>query len=287
MHFDPYESKQDKKKRIVSDLLILLVIVMFLWGLYHVFFQTRNQLRLFEFPSCTAAEDASGDNAAFAALCEDAAKLKDATLDGDFRQKYPVPAAMLNMEAPFDPEVPYFRIDGDRFVLAQTVLSEQADERILEIMTSKVQTEFADGSGRLTFSDFKTVSLAYHARTGVLRTLPYSDQTFHLNLFSLSPLLKGSDVLCTGYTAVLTGEDLDPAKAGQLIYDPVRATYGDVATKKDPDRLTLSVTPVGQKNQETFNISTAGGTFLRYESITFTFEYQGEAPAFSLLANRG
>lgn len=288
MHFDPYESKKNRRKRILSDVLILLMIVMFLWGLYSVLFGARRQIRRYEFASCSAVEDTEGGNAAFAALCRNAATLpSDATLDKAFAEQYPIPAAMLKMETPYDAKTPYFRIDSERFVLAQTVLSEQTDERLLEIMTAAVKSDFSDGAGQLTLSDFEIVCLAYNARTGVLRNTAYSNNTFHLDLFGLSPLVKGSDVVCTGYTATLQGESLDSDKAKQLIYDPVRATYGDASVEKSQDGLTVSVTPAGKKDQEVFNISVANDTFLCYDSIAFSYTYQGDAPSLALIANRG
>ena len=265
MHFDPYESKRNRRRRILSDVLILLVALAFLWGIYHVFFQTRYQLRPYTFTDATAVADADGGNAAFAALIDNVAALEEeATLSGSFGEAYPLPAAMLGMKAPYDADAPYFRFDGAHLVLAQTVISEQENERLLEILAVDVTTD----ETRLTLSNFRACAIAYNARTDALTYQPYDPDTFHLTLEGLTLSASGVDALKGA--AIRVKSDTLTARADDLLFDETakitlpaksvqgrRLEFGGAAVKKGRASLTLN---------------TNGHTFAQYAAVEIEFK---------------
>lgn len=280
MHFDPYESKKNRNKRILSDVLIVLVVIGFLWGLYHVIF-ARTKINPFTFGDVTAVEDTDGGNESLAAFMEYAYDLYDeATLTDALREKYPLPAALLDMERPYDMDTPYFRYDGKRLVLAQTVLSETVDERILEIMAADVAVSESGEQRLLTLSNFRACGVACNAKTGALAYRPFDAETFHVKLMKLTLSATGASDLAD-VTLRIRGGSV-PIGAEQLVYDENAAAYLPVKSNQDR-RIVLD----GAENCEKgLTLQVGNGAFVQFASVAFRFEPGEEEPRFAFTANK-
>ena len=281
MHFDPYESKKNRRKRILSDVLIVLVAVAFLWGMYHVIF-ARTKINPFTFGDATAVEDTDGGNKSLTAFMEYAYDLYDnAALTDALREKYPLPTAMLDMGEPYDLDKPYFRYDGKRLVLAQTVLSETVNERILEIMAVDVAQSGSNGQRLLTLSNFRACGIAYNAKTGVLTYKPYDVDAFHMKWEKLTLSATGATDL-QDVTLRIRGGNV-PMGAEQLVYDDDAAAYLPVQSNQNR-RIVLGGTRATD-DKFSLTLKVGNGAFVQYASIEFRFESKEELK-FDFIANK-
>lgn len=279
MHFDPYESNKNRRKRILSDVLIVLVAIGFLWGLYHAIF-TKTKINPFTFSNAAAVEDAEGGNEAFAAFMEYAYDMDEkATFTETIRADYPLPAALLDMNDPYDLDTPYFRTDGKTLVLAQTVLSETVDERILEIMAVDVSESGSSGQRLLTLSNFRACGIAYNAKTGALTYKPYDVDTFHMKWETLTLLTTGSSL--QSVTLRMRGGSV-PVGAKELVYNEQAGEYLPVKTNQDRRIVLDGATPC----EKGLTLQVGNGTFVQFSSVEFCFEQTDPATPFTFTANR-
>ena len=43
MHYDPYESRRSKKSRLISNILLIIIGLLFIWGIYNLVFHQTDQ----------------------------------------------------------------------------------------------------------------------------------------------------------------------------------------------------------------------------------------------------
>lgn len=270
MHFDPYESKTNRRRRILSDVLIVLVILAFLWGIYHVLFETRNRVQKYSFANVTATAGRVEDNGSFAKLVDYGAIMEEETkLDGSFREEYPLPAAMLAMEPPYEYDTPYFRYDGRHLILAQTVLSETADERLLEIVVADASDEQNDDGLTVMLSDFRACAVAYNAKTDRISYRSYDSGRFHLDLKGLTVSPDANPAGCEITVKVKgSGSTLQPEK---WLYDEIDASSVPVASRQDRSYNFIVESKKPGDQRLTLNVS--DGMLTQYASVTFRFAY--------------
>ena len=278
---NPYESKKDTRRRVLSDILILLVALGFLWGIYHVFFVSRYQVRAYTFADAVATADSEEGNASFAALMDFGAGLgEDATLTDDLAPAYPLPAALLAQEAPYTEDAPYFRFDGKRLVLAQTVLTETTDERALEIFAADVATEVKDGLLTVTLSDFRACAFRYNARTDQVSYQPYDPAACHVAWETLTVAPGGKATLEEAVARVKTNELA--AKADTLLYDEAAKNSCKAASVKNH----LLTYKGNAKSNAGVTLTIGGGDFVQYGTLTLTFRTKADTADITFTANR-
>ncbi len=294
MHYDPYESKKSKRNRVISNILICFFIVAFIWGMYTIFIGTVNKVTLFEFKDKNAEFSVSGDvNAEFADLYDYSYNFKEGSKkDDEFDKRFPIASALLSMQKGiYQSDSPYMCIDSSRFVLAQTVLSETADCRELEIMMADFEKTEENNSLSVSMKNFNIYTIMYNARTGELSYKDYKTSQFHTNLYSLSVIAEAGRPTECSYELVMTGASFDKAKCAQLVYDTVNATYGDPEVKIKGKKATVTATQKDSAlkddtDKAVYSLKTADGTFamIKEFKVKFTFE-DGVKPSLKVIAN--
>ena len=291
---NPYESKKAKRNRIVSNIVIVFFIVTFVWGLYHVFIGSRSKIVPFEFTEITAQVVEDNRNDEFDELFNYVLTLDEDTVkDDSFAKKFPVASALLDMEKGiYSDKLPYFCIDSGRLVLAQTVLSETADCRELEVMMSNLSTAVDGNTATVSMSDCTVYTLVYNARSGVMSYKKYEQSQFHMNLFSLSAVADGGRPTECKYDLTLGGNGFDENKCKQLVYDPVNATYGDPEVEVKRTRATITAVQkdsvlTDDTDNACYSIRTANGLFGRIKKLEMSFTFdEGVTPTLTFVANR-
>lgn len=295
MQRNPYESKKSRRNRIVSNILIVFFIVSFVWGLYQVFIGSRKSINTYEFTECTAQLlNDSNQNDEFNALFNYVLTMDDDTVKDDkFSESFPLASALLDMQKDvYSNKTPYFCIDSNRLVLAQTVLSETADCRELEVMMSTLSTTVDGTTATISMSDFIVYTVVYNARSGVMTYKNYAQSQFHMNLFSLAVVAEGGRPTECTYDMAIGGSGFDKNKCMQLVYDTVNATYGDPEVEVKRSRATITAVQkddalTDDTDEACYSIKTADGLFARIQEVemSFTFE-EGVTPTLSFVANR-
>ncbi len=295
MQRNPYESKKSRRDRIISNILIVFFVISFFWGLYQVFIGTRKNITTYEFTECSAQLlDDSSQNDEFDSLFNYALTMDgDTIMDEAFSESFPISSALLNMQKDvYSDKAPYFCIDSNRLVLAQTVLSETADCRELEVMMATVSTNAEDNTVSVSMSDFIVYTVVYNARSGVLSYKDYEQSQFHVNLFSLSAVAKGGRPTECTYDIALGGSGFDEAKCKQIVYDPINATYGDPEVEIKRTRAVITAVQkddalADTANEAIYSVKTADGLFAKIQEVNMTFTFEkGATPTVSFVANR-
>lgn len=295
MHYNPYESKKSRRDRILSDILIVAIVAMFIWGLYSVFVGNRKRIMPFEFTETEAVQQADTDaNSEFDALYRYASEMKEETVKGEeFAAAFPLASALLDMDTSvYREKTPYFCVDSGHLVLAQTVLSVTADCRELEVMMAECSHQQEDGSLSVSLRNFNVYTVVYNARNGILSFKEYETSQFHINLFSLSVSAEGAAPTECRYEVTLKCDQHDENQCKQLVYDPVNATYGDPQVETQDGKTVIravqnSDSLAQSADKATYSLRTADGGFYSLDEVNFAFTFaNGASPELHFYANR-
>lgn len=232
MHYNPYESKKAKHNRIVSNTIIVLFCIAFVFCLWYLFFGDKTVTESYHFDTVTAKYNVE-QNAEFLSLKDELLlNSKDTTKDDAFNEKYPTVSSLLDFDSSiYNPEKPLVMFSADSIVCAQVLVSEIDDYRVLEIMSAKVSQTISDTEVIIDMSDFVAYSVMYNTRTGDLTYQSYSDETFHLDIYSLGFEISGIEPTDISYYVNL---DSEPENNINLIYDAVnQSEYKEKSEKSD------------------------------------------------------
>lgn len=232
MHYNPYESKKARQNRIVSNTIIVLFCIAFVFCLLYLFFGDKTITESYHFDTVTAQYNTE-QNTEFEKLKVDLLLTsKLITKNEAFDAEYPTVSALLDFDSNvYNPEKPFVMFSADSIACAQVLVSEIDDYRVLEVVSAKASQTISDTEIVIDMSDFTAYSVMYNTRTGDLTYQGYSDETFHLDIYSLGFEISGIKPTDISYYANL---DSEPENNINLVYDAVnQSEYKEKSEKSD------------------------------------------------------
>ncbi len=232
MTYNPYESKKAKHNRIVSNIIIIAFCVAFVLCLWYLFFGDKTVKVNYHFDTVTAKYQTE-HNSEFEQLKVDLLLTsKLITKNEAFDAEYPTVSALLDFDSSvYNPEKPFVMFSADSIACAQVLLSEVDDYRVLEVITAKASQSVSDSEITIDMNDFTAYSVMYNTRTGDLTYQDYSDETFHLDIYSLGFEISGIEPTDISYYVNLSSK---PEDSINLVYDAInQSNYKEKAETSD------------------------------------------------------
>lgn len=281
MHYDPYESRRSKKSRLISNILLIIIGLLFIWGIYNlVFHQTK--IKKFEFDRMTVA--ASEDDSDEFLRLQRAASAKGAKRErnSDFTAAYPAAAALLDMDTDvYSADKPYIYFGSRTAVVAQTVLSSENDCRDLAVAVLSTEIERSEGTVKISCDEVNMFMLRYNTRSGEIEYLPYSEDDYRLDVYSVGFSLVGDGFEKSEYSLEVTDFSLVPEDY-KPVYDTVGRDYG--SPKRDGNVISGSSKCSNKKAALTVDVSGDAPNFIDRFTLLFTGE-NAENAELSFTAN--
>jgi len=191
MYYNPYETKDAKKRRITSNIALILLGVMLVAGILALIFRDKSNPKYdfehFKTEPISIAQISEGENE-FKALMEYGASSNKPVFNNSFKEQFPISTALLNMDSEvYTSDKPYVSIKGGYMALAQCVVSNAVDCRDLTVTLIRLQQSQSDSSLTLNMSQITEFSVRYNTRDNSLPLmyLP-KDQGTHINLYKFS-----------------------------------------------------------------------------------------------------
>ena len=273
MNYNPYESKSSKKRRIISDILIVLIVLLFIWGIYNIFFNKSVKVKHFEVEK-TSVEMTDDETDEFLRLYSKTSSKKSYfDKSAEFDSEFPVAAAMLDMDAGvYNKNKPYMFFGSKYFAVAQTVLAESTGCRDLEIALIKTDVSVSDISVKISATGVHFFKLRYDTRTGKINYAAYDASTFHMDVYDITFNADGGEFTDTTYEINLS-ESVSVSEEQNFVYDPVRRSAGTKSANANRVKGSIGGNPL---NKAKLAVNFDGD--LIYDIKNFTIEFVGDIP---------
>ncbi len=285
MHFDPYESKRSKRRRITSNIAIAVIIAMMLCGIYYLIFSNskmpRYEFERLELDAFSISELNDGKSE-FDNLNSVIKESKNILFDKSFKEKYPTASSLLMMDkSVYNSDKPFAVVGGGYVTLAQCVVSTQTDCRDLAVTMIKLQGSTADNSLTLNMSDITEYTVRYNTRDAHAPLIYLSSgKAIGINIFKINLTVENGTLKDSHYKLTLNHEfDEERAKAKlyhQIVFDPANNSYHSPAIKSGEKATYISIKPIaskvaGDKTFAKYQINLNSKTINLFESVDFKY----------------
>ncbi len=234
MHFDPYESKEAKKRRVLSNVSMIVLGVLLITGILALIFRNvsnpQYDFEHFGIADISVAEITQGENE-FKQLVDFSKSGTSPMFNDSFKEQFPTASALLSMtDGVYDSSKPFVSIKGGYIALAQCVISNAVDCRDLTVLLIKAETVKKEKSLILKLSDISEFTVRYNTRdNSVPMTYLPNDQGTHINLYQFSMAFTESSLTESRYSLYIN-KPFEPERAKErlyhhIVFDPVNNSY--------------------------------------------------------------
>ena len=287
MYYNPYETKDAKKRRITSNIALVLLGVMLVAGILALIFRDKSNPKYdfehFKAEPVSLAQISEGKNE-FKALMEYGEASNSPVFNDSFKEQFPISTALLNMDSEvYTSDKPYVSIKGGYMALAQCVVSNAVDCRDLTVTLIRLQQSQSDSSLTLNMSQITEFSVRYNTRD---KSLPLmylpKDQGTHINLYKFSMKLCEPTLTESSYRLTLNHEfEPERAKARlyhQIIIDHINNSYHHPEIKQQEGSTliyiepTKSATDKNGANCAEYQVNMTDKTFYMLDGVNFKYK---------------
>ncbi len=286
MYYNPYETKEAKKRRITSNVAIFAIAIMFIAGVLAFIFRDvsnpKYDFEHFKMEPIPLSQVAEGENE-FKALFDYSQSGVQPAFNDDFAAKFPTSYAMLNMDSEvYNSSKPNVVIKGGYIAITQCVVSNAVDCRDLAVMLIRLQQSQSDKSLTLNMTDITEFTLRYNTRDGAvpMMFLP-NDQGTHINLYKFTMKLNEATLTDSSYRLTLNHEfDEERARARlyhQMIFDPINNSYHHPEINQQDGSTLIRIEPTAASadkdggNCAEYQINMTDKTFYLLKSVDFKY----------------
>ena len=287
MYYNPYETKEAKKRRITSNVAMVALAVMMIAGILALIFRDKTNPKYdfehFEIEPISIAQISEGENE-FKSLMDFGANSNSPIYNNSFKESFPTASALLDMDSDvYTSNKPYVSIKGGYLALAQCVVSNAVDCRDLTVTLIRLQKSQSDSTLTLNMSEITEYSIRYNTRNNSLPLmyLP-KDQGTHINLYKFSMKLVEPTLTKSSYRLTLNHEfEPERAKARlyhQIIFDPIGNSYHQPQIKQQEGSTLVYIEPTNSTKDKKENIcaeyqiNMSDKTFYMLDGINFKYE---------------
>ena len=300
MHYDPYESSNSKKRRLISNICAVFILLAMTAAIIYLFIPKNNQKK-YEFDkletSVLTADDINGGECEFNLLHEELNCGSQIDFDESFEHKFPQIYSLLSLDQTVYSgssvqysegkteicELPYVSVGGGYIALAQTVVSSETGCRDMMVIVYKAEATDAGNVFRLSLNDHYCYTVRYNTRDAKapLKLLS-GKQSASLDLFKLTVTASGAQPVSAGYDLTLS-HAFEPDRAKeklyhQIIFDPINNSYCSPQITKLEKTTVISVNQnvdnlKNNDNSVSYAIDLKEDYVNLFDSVNFKFEF--------------
>ncbi len=301
MYYNPYESREAKKRRIVSNIAIVVILALMVLGIVLLLIPSGSQKRYDFDPIKTVeltAEQFNEGESEFKALIDSISSSSNITVGDSFNEKFPTCTALLSLDESIyqssdavyadglkgTPDVPYVKIGGGYITLAQAVVSTEKDCRDLLIISYKADVKKRNGTVNITLNDYSCYTVRYNTRNPQIPLkLLVGEQSSLLDMFKIRISAVGENPVSAGYELTLNNA-FDAVRAREnlyhhMVFDPINETYGTAEIITNEQTTDVMMTQqknalIKNENELAYELKPSDKKFklLQYVNLKFAFE---------------
>lgn len=304
MHFDPYESRLSKRRRIISNVGIIIILGAMLAGIISLFSHSgkvkRHEFDKLESIELAASDVNSGINE-FAVLYDTLSDSEHIVLGNNFKEKFPLTHSLLSLdgtayehsdavypelnESESLTDIPFVQICGGYIVIAQSVVSTENDCRDLLVISYKAETVSDDNTVGINLSDYNCYTVRYNTRNPSLPLkLLIGKQSAVLDLYKIKFSAVGVNPTCAQYNLTLN-YPFEPNRAREklyhhIIFDPINNSYGTAEIIKNEKTTNLILKQeknalVNNDNELSYEIMLSDDNINLIKEVSLNFNFEG------------
>lgn len=300
MHYDPYESTDSKRRRIMSNIGIVIIIAAMITGIIFLVIPSGNQKR-YDFKTIKTVELTvdrfTEGNSEFEALIEAVSASEHIIVGDSFKERFPTCHSLLLLDSTAyessdalygeDIEditaVPYVKIGGGYITIAQSVVSTEKDCRDLLIMTYEAKAKSFDNVVNLSLGKFNCYTVRYNTRNPQIPLkLLIGKQAAMLDMYKIGISAIGNDPVAAEYGLTLN-HAFESQKAKEnlyhhIVFDPINESYGsaDIVTNEETTDIKMRQEKNGlvrNENEIKYEIITSDKHLNLLNGVDFKFEF--------------
>ncbi len=301
MHYDPYESADSKKRRIMSNVAICIILTAMVIGIIFLFIPSGKQKR-YDFDTLKTVElsadkFAEGDSE-FKALIDTISSSKHIIVGNSFKENFPLCYSLLTLnddayessDAVYSTELaakcdaPYVKIGGGYIALAQSVVSTEKDCRDLLIILYESGAIQSDNSVSLSLGKFNCYTIRYNTRDPQIPLkLLIGKQSAMLDMYKIGISVIGENPISAEYSLTLN-HAFDAKRAREdlyhhIVFDPINESYGsaEIITNEETTDIKMlqdESSLINNENELKYEIITSDKHINLLSNIDFKFEFE-------------
>ena len=243
MHFDPYESKSSKNRRLISNIALFIIIILFLVSVLYLIFRDTNIYTnplYFETIKVSSSELSNDNTVSFNELKNSFIDSDKRKMEDNFNELYPQAFKLIKMDEDlYDENHVYSEINNNEIVVSQCFLT-QADWRDLEVIILSIN----NNKNVISIDNITMYKIKYNARTGDLVYTDYAPDTFKLALTTIGIEVDRKDIDGASYNLTYKGglddKTIDENNLYNVVYDKDKHSYHNPKYETNENSTTVT-----------------------------------------------
>ncbi len=209
MHFDPYEPKADRKRRIWSNVSLSVIAGLFVFGI-SMYMIPNNYAKKYYFESTQTksynfTETVDKSNEFYDMYSEMVIPTNEFEMDNGFSDKFPTAAKLLDMDSSvYNENKPYIYYGGKYVAVAQSFYSTMENHKTMDVALFGFEPKLYQNKVTVTMTEIVRFSLIYDSASGTVNYMKYDEDNFSMQLSNFTVTVGSGMLKNAGYTLTLT-----------------------------------------------------------------------------------
>ncbi len=302
MHYDPYESKDSRKRRIVSNISIVAILVAMVIGIIFLLFPSNKQKR-YDFDTLETvtvnSDNINSGECEFINLIDALSSSQQIIVGDSFKERFPTSYSLLSLDgSAYDSsdavygsdienktDAPYVKVGGGYITIAQSVVSTEKDCRDLLIVSYEAQAVETDNAMTVSLGKYSCHTVRYNTRDSQIPLkMLVGEQSALLDLYKIKFSVSGENPVTAQYSLTLN-HAFDAKRAREelyhhLVFDPINESYGsaEIFTNEDTTDIVMRQEKsalIKNENELAYEILLNNKTITMIDKVDLTFEFEG------------
>ncbi len=312
MHYDPYESKDSKKRRIVSNIAIVAILAAMVAGIVFLLIPNNKQKK-YDFSTLRTveltAEDINGGECEFKSLIDTLSQSQHIIVADSFAASFPTGYSLLSLDgvayknslAEYSDDienltnVPYVEVGGGYITIAQAVVSTEKDCRDLIIIRYEAEAIQADNAVSIKLGEYSCHTIRYNTRNPQIPLkLLVGEQSSTLDMYKIKFAVSGETPIFAQYSLTLN-HAFDAKRAREELYhhfvfDPINESYGtaEIITNDKTTDIIMQQNKqalIKNENEIAYEIMLNDKSINLIDNINLKFEFDGNDNKLRIVLN--
>ncbi len=304
MHYDPYESAESKKRRLMSNIGIIVILAAMVAGIVFLLLPNGMQTR-YDFDSLKTREltaDSFADGKSeFKALIDTISASEHIIVGESFKEKFPISYSLLSLDSSVYSEsdavysedaenlndLPFVKLGGGYITVAQAVVSTEKDCRDLLIISYKADAKQSDGSVKISLGEYECYTVRYNTRNPQIPLkLLVGEQSALLDMYKIKLSAIGENPISAGYSLTLN-HAFEAKRAREdlyhhIVFDPINESYGsaEIITKEASTEISMKqekAALIKNENELAYEIKSGDKRFNLLDKVDFEFNFESDS----------
>ncbi|MBQ2387980.1 MAG: hypothetical protein II302_03585 [Clostridia bacterium] len=205
MHFDPYEPKADRKRRIWSNVSLCVIAGLFVLGII-MFMMPNNYGKKYYFEKTetdayTFVDTVDKTNEFYEMYTEMIVPTNEFEMDTGFSKKFPTAAKLLDMDSSvYNENKPYIYYGGNHVAVAQSFYSTMDNHKTLDVALFGFEPTLDQNKVAISVKEVVRFSLIYNSASGTVNYMKYDPDKFSMQINNFTISVDSGMLKKAGYT---------------------------------------------------------------------------------------